>query len=189
MKKRIGIDIDGVLYDFVGTFRDYVALIEHVDPDTLPDLQEWASWTQWGLTKARCSELFDGYIHAGGFLRGALGEGWKEALHKLAEKHHVILVTARGMAAGTVSPHARAAKIDTLKWLDIEGLSHIPIAFSLRKDVLGLDAHIDDARHHLEECDAAGILPICYDASHNQGWLGHRIYKAEEFPVLLEAVL
>lgn len=135
---KIGIDIDGVISDFVTSFRKLIKEEYGVDFG-YDDIQQHDLWKVLGLPKDETLRLviktFDDDL---GFQTGAV-----EGVNALSKKHEIVLVTAR----------PPVVKQKTFDWVKRHNISHSKIIFSREGDKHCLedenfDVIIDD---HLEE--------------------------------------
>lgn len=116
---RVGIDLDGVCYDFALHLRRYlVEWLGHA-PEPYEHLHSWDFWTRWGWDDehyyAACREAVDAGCL---FATGEPHRGTQEALTALAAAGHELhIVTARdfGSAPG-------ASERATLRWLEDYGI-------------------------------------------------------------------
>ncbi|QDI89213.1 hypothetical protein Nisw_06595 [Candidatus Nitrosopumilus sp. SW] len=135
---RIGIDIDGVISDFVTSFRKLVKEEYGVDFG-YEDIQQHDLWKVLGLPKDETLQLvIKTFEYDLGVQPGAI-----EGLKALAKKHEIILVTARPVQA----------KQKTLEWLEKNDVSYQKIIFTNEGnkhcvEEENLEVIIDD---HLEE--------------------------------------
>ncbi|WP_428232571.1 5' nucleotidase, NT5C type [Flavobacterium sp.] len=144
MKKRIIVDIDGVLADIYGQFRKF----ESQDLGTTQELSE--------ITGKLEEEAFingENYMATEGFFRNAsVIEGSIEVLKELNQVHDVFIVSA-----ATKFPKSMAEKHE---WL----AEHFPfitwqqIVFCGTKEVIKGDIMIDDHFKNLDKFDGQTLL-------------------------------
>lgn len=165
---KIGIDIDGVLYDFVTSIHAYA---ERKLGRTLPrNFDRWGFFfDEWGLDwLAFCQLMEDGCAEGELYHRGELAEGAADVIRMLAKLgHEVIFATARGA-------YAEAA---TRAWLDSHGLYHELVVAAEDKTTLGLDVLLDDSPANIEAARAAGIRGVTFDQPWNRHVEGDRAYS------------
>ena len=82
-KPILNIDLDGVVYPFIQTFRKYIREIDAVsNHQMLPDPTQWEAWEDWNMTKDQWLHLFrrgveDTYIwREGAPISGAVEGLW-----------------------------------------------------------------------------------------------------------------
>jgi uncharacterized HAD superfamily protein len=115
--KRIGLDIDGVMYQWDRTAR---YMLREVLPDSpykeiLKDESKSWDWIKGQIAPEHWRWLWNEGIKLGLFRYGNLYSGTIQAIRLLAKKNDVILITHRPQKAVT----------DTLAWL---GLLDLPLA-------------------------------------------------------------
>jgi len=148
---RVGIDLDGVCYDFAGSLRAYV--LDHVRPGDYAEATRWEFYEDWGYTLAEfldhCHDGVDaGYV----FHRGDPYPNVNEAFARIkAMGHSIHIVTDRSFG----QPGASAAA--TLAWLDRHGLPFDSITFSADKTIAAVDVMVDDKPENYHALTAAGV--------------------------------
>jgi 5'-nucleotidase len=172
---RIGIDIDGVLYDFVSAFHAYA---EQSLGRTLPkNFEKWGFFEEWGIDlPGFCKMMEEGCAAGALYHEGPLPEHAKQVIHLLEDEGHtIVFITARG-------EHARQA---TRNWLDGHGLWHHLIMGAEDKTLHQLDVLLDDGPHNIEAARAAGVRAIVFDQPWNQHVAGVRVYSWRHFHILI----
>lgn len=143
---KIGIDLDGVCYDFTAAFCEYAG----GDPKSVT---KWRFFEDMGFTEAAFLSVCRNAIRQGKmFAEGYLLPGTKEAFDALIEMGHTIhLVTDRC----SLDPEDTATIIHaTRDWLEDNGLRYETIHYTGDKATvakeLGLDFFIDDKMENFE---------------------------------------
>lgn len=136
---RVGIDLDGVCYDFAASFREYIT--SWVDRRRYcPAPTRWEFYEDWGMGL----DEFLGHCHDGVdrgiiFTYGAPLPRVAEAFAWIkAAGHSIHIVTDRSFGA----PGASAAA--TLAWLAKYQLPYDSITFSSDKTIAAVDVMVDD---------------------------------------------
>lgn len=163
---RLGIDLDGVCYDFTKAYRKMAALI-HPDEE-LPAPLEWDFFkNQWGWTTEEYLRVFEAGVMEGNvFWRGAPIEGCVQALTELrALGHEVVVVTHRDHPVKEV---ADAMKRATLYWLQNHDIPVDGILFKGVKTGVGIDVLLDDAPHNIQAAWDADETVVAFDQPWNQ---------------------
>lgn len=155
---RVGIDLDGVCHDLVGSYRRFLEHMGHTHPT--PDPTEWDFCESWGVSREEflthlregADEIFNGEMLAGALagLRALLGGG-----------HEVHFITHRPDEARHV----------TYRWLLRHGLPTRNLYFVEHKHEVPVDIHLDD---HFETAVAmaeAGVRSFLFDRPWNRGAL------------------
>jgi 5'(3')-deoxyribonucleotidase len=185
MSMNIGIDLDGVCYDFTESLRTY--LIEHRDfaKEALPDTTTWNFFEDdWNMDLETYLGLFADGVDAGVvFLHGPPHEGCVEVLEKLrADGHRLNIVTHR-MSAGTKPVH------NTIDWLQREGIPFDGLTFDSDKTVVNNDIFIEDNVDNFLSLEHAGVRSFIMDRPWNQ-YLDtkYRVYSWYEFYSRVDAI-
>jgi 5'(3')-deoxyribonucleotidase len=161
---RVGVDLDGVTYDFAGAYKRFAEIVEG------HELPYPAGWdfpeNQWGWTTEKYLDVFGHSVLEGNvFWRGKPIEGAKEGIAKLRELgHEVVIVTHRDHPDPKV---ADAMKRATLYWLQNHNIQVDAILFKGVKTNLGIDILVDDAPHNIEAATEAGEWVITFDQPWN----------------------
>ena len=158
---KIGVDLDGVCYDFTGTF---VYIARTYRGIRLPDASNWNEWdwpNLW-MTKEELDWMWtEGVRHHGMFRYGHCIKGCVTAINQLKSAgHEIIIVTHRGIDA----VH------DTLDWLSFMNLpiSGLHILTSQEpKTSVAADVLIDDKCENLVEWAHSGRTAIRFQQPWN----------------------
>lgn len=151
---RVGIDLDGVCYDFAASVRAYLCgTLRTHKPTDCPDPTRWEFYEDWGLDLDTFLSTFhagvdDGVIFAHGqpYARTAEAFGWIKAAG-----HTIHIVTDRSMGRPGASERA------TVAWLAQHGLEYDSLTFSADKTVARLDVMVDDKLSNYYALEAAGV--------------------------------
>lgn len=136
-RKIVNVDLDGVVYDFVGAMRsafDYRHNIDageryESDPKDWPDPSQWSIWKEWPISydefyRVMYAEIRDNFV----FRQGAPIEGAVEGMEALGDiGFHVRIVTSKTFRDKTITEKARRS---TLSWLATHDIHYDTIAFS-----------------------------------------------------------
>lgn len=178
---RIGVDLDGPVYDFVGDTAEVVAAHRGVDSSTLPPATVWDFFTDWGLNAEEFWKIVDVGIADGRVWRhGEPIAGSVEAIRALRKAGHTIhIVTSRRAGSET----------STILWLAEVGIEYDSLTFSVDKTIVHTDVFIDDYDKNLDALAEAGIVAIRYDAPYNAHATQHQTVKSwDEFVGFIEFV-
>ncbi|MGW5267214.1 5' nucleotidase, NT5C type [Rhodococcus sp. NPDC003994] len=161
----IGIDLDGVLYDFGTAIADYYSRAHGVRRDTLPAPTHWHFYRDWGLTDDDFRQLCNDAADARQLWeRHIVHRDDNIALRRLRDAgHRIHIITARD--AGTDPAITRIATIQWLYWNDVP---HDNITFSKDKTVVTTDWFLEDNVGNYDALDAAGSRPVLIDRAWNQ---------------------
>lgn len=166
----VGIDMDGVMYDFAGAFKEYCA--ERLNRTDLPDPRHWEFYEDWGLSKETFYEwLTDATINDYLFYRGNAYDntiaGWKK-LRDMGLRIHIL--THR---------HIEAVG-QTAEWLQEHGFIPDSMHFGFDKTLLeaiAIDqaAAIDDYTKYYDEYEQVGVKAFLRTHEWNKNHHGRRV--------------
>jgi len=175
---RVGIDLDGVCYDFTRAIAEC-----HTGPDNpypnekFPEAKRWEFYLDWGWSLAEfvahCDKAVDqGYL----FRMGEPLNDAREQLERLREQgHKIVLITDRSFG--------ERSEVNTYEWLEDYEIPFDEIYFTADKASIPVDWHIDDKVENIEAMLAAGVRAILHDRPWNQHgpskWL--RVSELKQF--------
>jgi hypothetical protein len=145
---RVGVDIDGVLYDFARSLHQFVC------PDApFQEPLRWEFYLDWGMTEAEFKAAFHAGVDAGViFTYGAPFPRVCDGFRLIKAAGHTIhMVTDRSQGTGGASEAA------TRSWLDRYDLPFDSLTFAADKTVVRLDVMVDDKPENYEALTAAGV--------------------------------
>lgn len=187
---KIAIDLDGVVYNFIDEFRDYLINHEGYDPDDLPE--EYTSWDYykvWGLSDLEYWEKFFTAAHKSHILtNGKVIPGAKEGLEKIKELGcEIVILTARE-AVGTKT--SETIRTNTLNWLDANGIVFDELVISNEKFNEDFDVLFDDGPHNIEAVILDGRPAIFFDQPWNRSVpIYNRVYGWDQLVESVEEML
>lgn len=150
---RIGIDLDGVCYDFAASFRHYLHNHQGFPSWWNPQATRWEFYEDWGFSLDQFLDFFHRGVDAGViFTHGRPYTNTREAFQRIKTAGHSIhIVTDRSMGKPGASEAATRA------WLDRYDLPFDSLTFSADKTVVRLDMMIDDKLSNYDALKAAGV--------------------------------
>lgn len=160
MKLRIGVDLDGVLYDFGNSFRDYMCLIDRPF-EWEPEQVENTVWNFYeniagGMTYEEFRKICDDGVDAGVIFSGAVRPNAVEAIRTIAALgHEIIIITDRQFGSNPNLSHYA-----TLNWLAEHDIPFNQIVFSADKTVVETDMFVEDKLENYDALIAKGV--DCY---------------------------
>lgn len=170
---RVGIDLDGVVYDFAESVFRYMD--EHYTSKELPkhfphvygEPQRWEFYEDWGMSLESFLDFVNKGVDAGRiFGTGAPRAGAREALQLLkSEGHTLVIVTDRR------SGSAGKARLSTLEWLDHWGLLYDEIHFDSDKTAYNTDYFVEDKLENYQALTTAGVDAYLVDRPWNRTFL------------------
>ncbi|MDE3073823.1 MAG: hypothetical protein KGJ86_00205 [Chloroflexota bacterium] len=137
---RIGLDLDGVVYDFDSAFRRMVRLVYAIE---LPVATSWNSHKEVLLQKGRedvWDFMWNAGVEEGLFYRGLAYPGAIEASTYLATVGKLVAITSR----------PTNARYDTFRWLSENRVptDEVHIVHEEPKSSIPCDLYIDDGPHN-----------------------------------------
>lgn len=194
------VDVDGVIGDYNGFFRPFVATTLGLDESTFEEQGSWEyTATNWGIRdREHYTELHHAAVEAGMFRDMPAVDGASEALWELSDEgFHIRVVTHRLVG------HWRHDRVvaDTVAWLqqpsptspDRPLIPYRDLAFmGFKADVAG-DVIVDDAPHNVEALRAArergrpAPEPIVFDHPYNRHVEGPRALNWTDVKRLVRA--
>jgi len=159
---RVGVDIDGCIYDWAARAHEASAAAGITNGVT------WSSWLMhedYGVDLQTWLDVLEPVTLDGSLYLGEPMPGAVEALQRLQDEgHSVHLITARGLQSWS-----SLIRGWTVQWLEKCAVPHDSLSFTKDKSLLRLDALADDAEHNIREATAAGTPSCLIDAQHNSG--------------------
>lgn len=160
---RIGIDLDGVVYNYVKDFQDYVRNHHHQYAD-MPDFvcDTWNFFDEWGMSVEDFITLNEIGVEQGHiFANGDPIPGAIETLDRLKEDGHFIhIITHRRSGPKCLE--------NTGKWLDKWDVPHDAVTFIEDKTVVDVDILLDDKDTNILSALDKGVDALMFDAPCNK---------------------
>lgn len=150
---RIGIDLDGVCYDFAASLREYCIQACLRFKHECPDATRWEFYEDWGFSLDEFLIACHRGVEAGViFTHGDPYPNVREAFDRLRAAGHTIhIITDRSFGREGASEAA------TRGWLDRHGLRFDSLHFTADKTIVKVDAMVDDKLANYDALDAAGV--------------------------------
>lgn len=174
---RVGIDLDGVCYDFAEAFVRYLRYSGNTDYDIVdgePD--KWYFYKDWGMS----TQSFLQHCHDGADAGIIFGEGGQRdnasrAVNRISRHGHSIhIITDRSF--GTTPA---VSEKNTRLWLDQNGFVYDTIDFSADKTCRKTDVFIEDKLENYDALVEAGV--DCYLV--NRPWNTKRDKRKRVFDI------
>lgn len=166
---NIGIDIDGVVYNWVDQYRRFA--LEYLGLYDMPEVTTWLFYKEWGITTPQ----FLAHLAAEPrfiYEKGRQVAGAVESLRELSRDHKLYALTARPDEAVDV----------TFDWLLNLGVRWHGIVVGDDKGQLQTDVMLDDGPHNIEALQAQGHpRPIVFDQLWNRHVDAERVTSWAEF--------
>lgn len=178
-----GVDLDGVCADYTLGFREIVAEVKGVDPESLPLERSW-SFAEWGLSGDEFAELHQFAVTEKRMMASLPAfEGCADALWRLSDAGVWIRIITHRLYVNW--GHAIVVG-DTVSWLDDAQIPYRDICFLGAKPQVEADVYIDDASHNITALRATGNPAIVFDQPYNRELGGLR---AHSWPEVEEIVM
>lgn len=180
MRNKLGIDLDGVVFDFERGILEYARRAGFIS--RLPESpQTNYSFTGSGApfqNETHYDATHESFTASFGYYDLPIIPGAIEGIAGLLQ-HGVdlVFVTARGSDIG--SEYVNRLKDDTKRALERRALGEIPLIFSSNKHDW-VEVLVDDAPHNIEEMRANNLSGIVFDQAYNRHVPGHRIFSLEQ---------
>jgi 5'(3')-deoxyribonucleotidase len=161
----LGVDLDGVVADHTGRFREIVAEIRGVDPEAMSLERSW-DFSEWGFDPddyARYHRI--AAMEHDMFRTMPVIDDAADVLWRLSDAGIWIRIITHRLYV-----HWGHAKViaDTAAWLDIHRIPYRDLCFLGAKPQVEADAYIDDAPHNIVQLRAAGNTVIAFDQPYNR---------------------
>jgi 5'(3')-deoxyribonucleotidase len=161
----LGVDLDGVVADHSDAFRQVVAELRGVDPESLPLERSW-DFHEWGFGPTDYERYHRIAVMDRRMFRAmAVIEGAADALWRLSDAGLWIRIITHRLY---VNWGHQTAVTDTVAWLDEHRIPYRDLCFLGAKPEVEADVYIDDAPHNVEQLREAGNTVIVFDQPYNR---------------------
>lgn len=162
---RIGVDVDGVCYDFISALRKYINETTGKPLHEMPDAKCWDFFEeQWSIDASQYVKLVtDGVSDGKLFWNGDIYPGCLKAISKLKDMgHEIVFITARKF-------HGIEAICEqaTISWIEKNRLPYNKIIVDNDKTGYDLDILIDDSPNQIENHVLHGEHAVVFDQPWN----------------------
>ena len=181
---RVGVDLDGCVYDFASGLRAYLCRALGWDEKDCPDPTVWEFYRHWGLdTDAFLTACHDAVDDGMLWTQGETFPGAVEAVRRLYEVgHEIVVITDRHF--GTDPADSRT---QTIAWAEQVGLPYDELFISADKTVAGVEVMCEDRVDHYVALLGAGVHPVLIDRPWNRSsWVERRV---PDVPAYARAVM
>ena len=166
---KLGIDCDGVMYDFIESFFGYLDEIDYWLERGLPaptdrHFYKWDDYERFGFTGEQFMDLcIQGCNAEYIFRKGEPIPGSVETLTRLKDQGHTIhIITHRTFGDKPVH--------NTIDWLSEYGIEYDTITFAENKTIVGVDLLVDDRVKNYQDSWAQHIPCVLMTNSSNLGY-------------------
>lgn len=189
---RIGIDIDGVCYDFIKALRLYVNKTTNKPLEEMPPPKSWHFFReQWNISDDDYFKfVVNGVIDREIFWIGDIYPGCKESIDLIKNMgHEIVFITARRF-----NGIEHLCQQATFEWINNSGLPYDKIIVDNDKTGYSLDLLIDDSPNQIENHILHGEHAAIFDQPWNKeiqycdrvfGWADAVNYVEKHFKKVL----
>jgi hypothetical protein len=173
---RVGVDLDGVCYDFGEALKKFLVEHEGFDENLMTVPKIWDFFLEWGLSLDTYLDYYQKGVDAGVvFVYGDPHEGCLEYMTKLKEDGHTLhIVTYRTIGDKAVE--------NTMHWLKREQIPYDSISFSKDKTIIANDYFIEDNLDNYAALEQAGIGAFLMDRPWNASqYVSNRVFSWDQF--------
>ena len=161
----LGVDLDGVVGNHTVRFREIMAELRGVDPETMPLERSW-DFHEWGFGPDEYSHYHRIAVMEHDMFRTMPAiDGAADALWRLSDAGIWIRIITHRLYVHW--GHEKAVA-DTAAWLDIHRIPYRDLCFLGAKPQVEADAYIDDAPHNVTQLRAAGNTVIVFEQPYNR---------------------
>lgn len=163
---RVGVDLDGVCYNFGAALRTYLHWLGYHETP-MPEPARWNFYEDWGLSEATFKHYVKNGIRAGHiFAVGDPFPGTRDTLEAIQQAGHTIHIVTDRLGFG--APNIAAS--NTLRWLTDHQLPYDSITFSADKTVADVNVFIDDKPENVTDLAHAGVPAYLLTRPWNQAF-------------------
>lgn len=161
----LGVDLDGVVANHTVRFREILAELRRVDPDTMPLDRSW-DFAEWGLDPEEYARYHRIAVMEHDMFRTMpVIDGAADVLWRLSDAGIWIRIITHRLYVHW--GHEKAVA-DTAAWLDRHRIPYRDLCFLGAKPQVEADAYIDDAPHNIEQLRRAGNTVIAFAQPYNR---------------------
>ena len=161
----LGVDLDGVVADHTARFREILAELRGVPPETYALERSW-DFGEWGLSPGEYAEVHRVAVMEHDMFRTMdVIDGAADALWRLSDAGVWLRIITHRLYVNW--GHEKAVG-DTAAWLDRHGIPYRDLCFLGAKPEAEADAYIDDAPHNIADLRSFGNTVIAFDQPYNR---------------------
>lgn len=183
---RVGIDLDGVCYDFAESFRSYLRAADLYKNYNVvegePD--KWHFYLDWGMSLdeflAHCNKGADlGWIFGWGEPRDSAPDA-VNFIKRFGNSVHIVTDRAFGTTP-------EISENNTKQWLNYHDFEYDTLTFSADKTCVKTDLFIEDKLENYDALDAVGVEVYLVDRPWNldSGDSRRRVKSIQEFATIV----
>lgn len=168
IKFRLGVDLDGVIYNFEQEFKNYYSELKNIPITSLPSPKQWAFYEDYGLTTEEYYSIAgEAAIKSQIFTQGDVYPGAREGMRELCDLGlDIVIITAREMS--TNPEHMDIIKSNTEEWLGKNDIPYHELIISNDKTKHNLGVLVDDNLSNIEAILLSGGVGFVWDQPWNR---------------------
>jgi len=168
IKFRLGVDLDGVIYNFEDEFRNYYANLKNISPESLPQPTQWAFYEDYGMTAEEYYTIAGkAAVNSQIFTNGSVYSDAVEGMQRLCDLGlEVVIITARELS--TNPTHMETIRTNTEKWLADNGIMYHELVIANDKTKSHLNVLVDDSIDNIEAQLISGGVAYLWDQPWNR---------------------
>ena len=161
----LGVDLDGVVADHTGRFREIVSDLRGVPVDSLPLDRSW-DFHEWGFAPGEYEQLHKSAVTEHDMIRTMpVIAGAADALWRLSDAGIWIRIITHRLYVNWA--HERAVG-DTAAWLDEHTIPYRDLCFLGAKPQVEADCYVEDAPHNVVALRESGAHVVVFDQPYNR---------------------
>jgi len=183
----VGVDLDGVVYDFVQALRHYIHQATGRPLHTMGPATSWHFYADdWGLSLDQFLEFFHAGVAAGSiFATGVPFPGVVTGLRALLDAgHRVHVVTDRA----SMGPAGKAEE-STRAWLASAGVPYTTLTLTGDKTSVPTDVFIEDRPEFFTALSEAGVVTYLRTHTYNAHVACSPCRRVPDFATFVDRVL
>lgn len=152
---RVGFDLDGVLFDFGKSVREYMDSIglQYGWKDDADEPHTWNFFEYWGMSPTEFVTLCHDGVDAGYIFRNNVRDGAVDSVKAVKDMgHDIIVITDRSF--GTRPEHSEIATHEWWEWAGFPEFDEIH--FSPNKVIVPTDIFVEDKLQNYDAITLAG---------------------------------
>lgn len=152
---RVGIDLDGCLYDFGNSVRRYLDSIgrPYGWKDNKNEPHDWNFFEYWGMDFVEFRQVCNDGVDAGYIFSGDIRPNAVESVARIAALgHEIIIITDRQFGSDP-----RNSEAATVEWLAQHGIEYDELVFSADKTCVSTDTFVEDKLANYDALTAVGV--------------------------------
>lgn len=154
---KIGVDLDGVLYDWGAAMRAYIHEEIGYPLEKMADPSQWNTWEAWGIDKPSFFRFFREGVERGRVWRhGDLEPDVLPTLYRLKNAGDTVhIVTYRNHMGAT-------GMANTALWLEEQQVPFDTLTFGADKCCVPVDIFIEDNVENYWAIERSGAVPVLF---------------------------